>query len=782
MSVGDFIKKKLASHFKMQDAYSYFQLLKKIGHPSEVDIPPDLLPMAGKMFTRAGVNQMVFQISRDWVLPYWAVRQFTPGDVSFIPRMGWASFNLTHRNWAAVGNLDSDREVTIDPRGLVTPWFEAWSVDFWLKADGKKIFPSQAKAENVNQTNVDQMPIIETTVADDSMILKTETFAGKSGSEDNVYITATVENRSDQAQEASLYLAIRPYNPEGLFPIEKIEFTHQDIFMVDDKIGVISQSPPDGIFCCDFRTGDCSHFIDDYSDTRRVNCQVGLATAFAQFKFKIPPGKSESRLFVAPTKEKKLSLRSFKTNHAATFNMDKIRTETVSLWEDKKKQGLKINIPDKEVQKAFNIHKCYLNLFDDGHYITPGVALYHHYWFRDSAYMVAALDNMGYPRQAKEKLLSYPGRQRSDGFFLSQDGEWDSNGQAIWTLVEHYRMTGDRALLAKMYGSICKGARWIKEKTAATKDIPSPHYGLLPPGFSAEHFGPNDYFYWDDFWALAGLRDACYAAEVLGHPNDQLEFADSFAELDKNVKASLSHAEIRLNKKVMPTSPYRRFDSAAIGTACVIHPLKIMDPNSSLVKNTAELLLEQCFIDNGFFQDMIHSGINIYLSLHVAQILAAQHDPRAWDIANKMLLLATGANTWPEAVNLNTGGGAMGDGMHGWATADFLLFVRNTLINEDKEILIVTPCVPKSWYDQGKNIKVENAPTHFGEVSFSIEGKQGEVILTLDAKWRKEPEKIQWVTPFDVNDFSVDSKTEEVTDGKIIFFANAREIRIGRKN
>lgn len=36
----------------------------------------------------------------------------------------------------------------------------------------------------------------------------------------------------------------------------------------------------------------------------------------------------------------------------------------------------------------------------------------------------------------------------------------------------------------------------------------TPHAGLLPPGFSAEHLGPNDYYYWDNFWALAGLKAA----------------------------------------------------------------------------------------------------------------------------------------------------------------------------------------------------------------------------------------------------------------------------------
>ncbi len=782
MSISNFILKKLASRYKMQDAYTYLQLLKKIGRPSEVDLPPDLFPMAGKMFLRAGANQMVFQISPDWVLPFWAQRQYTPGDPSFIPRMGWASMNITHRNWTAVGNLGSDREATIDPRGLITPWHEGWSLDFWMIIDGEKVFPSQMAEGAVTQKNVDRLPIIQTIIKTSDVTLTIEALGGMAAKRDAVYLLAKLINTSNEAKRVRFFISLRPYNPEGLYPVHRIEFTDQNIFTIDKKSGVMIKTPPDGVFCCDFRTGDCSHFIDEYGDTRKVDCKVGLATAFAEYKLAIAPGESIFKNFAAYTRAKNHSRKSYKNLRPTIFDTDKIKLEATGKWKEKLGQGLKIDVPDKTLMKAFDINKCYLNLFDDGASITPGVAIYHHYWFRDSAYMVAALDKMGYPDQAREKLMSYPGRQRSDGFFLSQDGEWDSAGQAIWTLVEHYRMTGDRDFLAKMYGSISKGAGWIRKKTSLTKDAPSPHYGLLPPGFSAEHFGPNDYFYWDDFWALAGLRDAAFSARVLGRRVDQLKFLDYFNDLNQNILASLAHVEKRLGARIMPTSPYRRFDSAAIGTTCVIHPLKLMDPHFDLVKNTTEALLEKCFIDNGFFQEMIHSGINVYLSFHVAQVLLAVGDQKAWDIADKMLELASDTYTWPEAVNLNTGGGAMGDGMHGWATGDFLLFVRNALINEEKNALIITPCAPKSWYDWGKSFKVENGQTHFGPVSFTVEGRQKEIILTLDGTWRAAPEKIIWNTPFDAKTYTVDGVRTENKNGRITFVSNSRKIIIGRSN
>ena len=54
-------------------------------------------------------------------------------------------------------------------------------------------------------------------------------------------------------------------------------------------------------------------------------------------------------------------------------------------------------------------------------------------------------------------------------------------------------------------GAAVKGARWIRRKRLP-KDSGRPEAGLLPAGFSAEHLGPNDFYYWDDFWAVGGLQ------------------------------------------------------------------------------------------------------------------------------------------------------------------------------------------------------------------------------------------------------------------------------------
>ena len=67
------------------------------------------------------------------VWPYWIERQFNPADKSFVPRSHALShINLTHRNWTILRVPGNSHCCVVDPRSLVTPWPEGWSLDFWL--------------------------------------------------------------------------------------------------------------------------------------------------------------------------------------------------------------------------------------------------------------------------------------------------------------------------------------------------------------------------------------------------------------------------------------------------------------------------------------------------------------------------------------------------------------------------------------------------------------------------------------------------------------------------
>lgn len=67
--------------------------------------------------------------------------------------------------------------------------------------------------------------------------------------------------------------------------------------------------------------------------------------------------------------------------------------------------------------------------------------------------------------------------------------------------------------------------------------------------------------------------------------------------------------------------------------------------------------------------------------------------------------------------------------------------LRRMLINEtDGDVLMIGQAIPRAWLQRGKQIRVNNAPTYFGDVSFNIEGESpdGEISATVELSHRKK--------------------------------------------
>jgi len=340
-----------------------------------------------------------------------------------------------------------------------------------------------------------------------------------------------------------------------------------------------------------------------------------------------------------------------------------------------------------------------------------------------------------------ERVLdTFPRRQAPTGLYHSQEGEWDSNGEALWILRRYCELTG-RPPKPEWRRSIERGARWIRRNRLPAEGE-GLHAGLLPPGFSAEHLGPNNYYYWDDFWGIAGLHAASRLlppARGDAAPSAFREEAERFRE---SVENSLAGVALRTGRPGMPASPYRRLDSGAVGSLSAGYPLQIFDPCDMRLLDTAEFLLSRCMVNGGFYQDIIHSGVNPYLTLHVAQVLLRAGDGRYRGLVRTVARLASPTGQWPEAVHPRTGGGCMGDGHHAWASAEWVLMIRNMFVREEGEHLVLASGIFPEWLEAEGPISFGPAPTSFGEVRVEIlrRGRRAEV--QWNGSWRGAPLRI----------------------------------------
>ncbi|MDP8987404.1 MAG: hypothetical protein M3N11_03550, partial [Actinomycetota bacterium] len=110
------------------DIVRHLSTFQRLGETLEVQLPGELLPVGARTVFRAVRTRAAAQLGVDWVWPHWLERQLDPCSPAFTPRGHLPLLaNVTHRNWTMVGNLGSPREAIVDPRGLVTPWFDGWS-------------------------------------------------------------------------------------------------------------------------------------------------------------------------------------------------------------------------------------------------------------------------------------------------------------------------------------------------------------------------------------------------------------------------------------------------------------------------------------------------------------------------------------------------------------------------------------------------------------------------------------------------------------------------------
>lgn len=699
------------------DIVGYLTTLQRLGETVEVELPGELLPVGARTVFRAVRTRAAAQLGVDWVWPWWLERQMDPTARAFIPR-GHLPFlaNVTARNWTAVGNVGSPWEGIVDPRGLVTPWFDSWSLDWWIGTGDGWRFPS--REASVRQRLLGAAPVVETAMAVPGGDAVERVYAVRA---DDELAVVEVENRSPVPFVVAF--AVRPYNPEGLAVVERIALHDRRTVTVDGRPVLLFPKPPAAVAGSTFHEGDvAAAVVKGCTGTELPNplrCRAGLAQAAFCFPVPhatsvrvaiplVPVRRTRRRRMAARRAEQLPELPAAGLPDAATV---------VRAWQAHTRRGLRLELPDERLAEAVEANRRYLLLLHDGADITPGPSTYHRFWFRDAAYMLAALDRYGMHAEAAEVIRHFPDRLRFDGFFFSQRQEWDSNGCALWAMAEHWRLTGDLASID--LDAVSKAVRWIDRKRRARRHRRDPAVaGLMPAGISAEHLGPFDWFYWDSFWSLRGLLDGAALLRAGGRGSAAAVAAGWAAELEAAIRSSLAVVATRLGTPAIPAGPRRRIDPGVIGSLVACWPLGLMGADDPAIAATTDLVRERFCLGPAFFQGISHTGLGTYLTMQLAFVELLAGDRRALDRLAWMLGAATPTFTWPEAIHPQLGGGCMGDGHHGWAAAEFCSFVRYMLVREVDDGLALCSMLPDAWFGQG--LEVHDAPTHHGTLSFAL--------------------------------------------------------------
>jgi hypothetical protein len=229
--------------------------------------------------------------------------------------------------------------------------------------------------------------------------------------------------------------------------------------------------------------------------------------------------------------------------------------------------------------------------------------------------------------------------------------------------------------------------------------------------------------YWDDFWALRGLKDAVTMAEVLGHREQAhrlTAFRDSFCD---TLYASLNATIQERNLDFMPGSvEFADFDPAASAIAIALVDELHHLPQAAIAQTFDKYLAG--------FRERVRGDIpwNNYSAYEIRIIGALVRLGRRQDahelldffLADRRILPW---NQWPEiSWHDPKGPSFIGDMPHSWISAEYILSIRSLFAyeREEDQALVIAAGIHENWLTDTGEVVVKELPTYYGKLSYTL--------------------------------------------------------------
>ncbi len=355
--------------------------------------------------------------------------------------------------------------------------------------------------------------------------------------------------------------------------------------------------------------------------------------------------------------------------------------------------------------------------------LQPGPRRYTRSWIRDGAMMSAALLRMGHADEVREFIRWYAPHQRADGFVPccvdSEGADWlvehDSHGQLIALIADHHRFAADRQFLEESWTFVDRAVGCIEHLLGPD--------GLLPISVSHEgYLAQPVHSYWDDFWALRGLRDAVLLARTLGHEAAAQRWEALTTRFAASLFASIEATRAQRKLDFVPGSiEWADFDPTATANA-----VYLLDVPAGLDREALERTFEIYLADwrskrSGAVAAANYTPYEIRIigalvrlgrrdaALELLRFFLSDRRPRPW-------------NQWPEiAWRDHKAPAHIGDLPHTWIAAEYVLAMRSLFAYEREvdETLIVAAGLAPEWIEDA-GVHVNRMPTLYGDLNYSL--------------------------------------------------------------
>lgn len=437
-------------------------------------------------------------------------------------------------------------------------------------------------------------------------------------------------------------------------------------------------------------------------------------------------------------------------------------------WRDLLGRLCKLNIPDAGVANAYQA--CFADCFimrepmQKG-YVggVPGTEGYRAANSGEAAIVAVALDQNGLHDEAILGFKISLDMQSPEGDWNDYQGWghswWGASGFKSWVVLEHYRLTGDKAFLAEIYPRMAASSRFNERQRARSRtagpDRPL-NYGLMPRGFGDCGLKNDDdlygQFYPHNIWAVYADRCSVEAAEILGQTKDLGELKKIYETARADLLSSIERGSIReKDYRWIPGLPGKTSGSRW-GVLNIAFPCEILPPDHELITGTMRKIESNISkggipVNTGWLTD----GMWVAITLdNVAEVhLMRGNGDAAAKYLYATLNHATPFYTWCEERGQEPGSAnCTGDRQHLWTPIAVVRALRDMMVMETGDGLNLALGTARHWLGSGQPVGIAGACTRFGTVSYRMQYDPSASKVTGEATFAAEKEEKGGQSPF----------------------------------
>jgi hypothetical protein len=659
--------------------------------------------------------------------------------------------------WSPIGIPNGVTRALLNEEGMVEVDEGTFSLEPFLMVEGKLI----TWADGAPRQHLEEgyLPIPSSVWRSDDVVLSITAFATGEATDAVLYVRYRVECASGTARAVRLFAVVRPFQVTppwqsfralgGVSPIRDIAWRANTLW-VNRTRAVIPLSPPAPFGATTFDEGIMGYLeAGALPATTDVHDDFGYASGALCYDMHVAPGVPQDVHLAMPFGSRA------ETHHAPLLPAGVSGAEqfdaAVREWRAQL-AVVDIRLPG-EARAAIDTLKtaaAHILINRDGPALQPGPRRYTRSWIRDGAIMGAALLRVGCSEAMREFIRWYARYQRDDGFVpccVDRDGpdwlvEHDSHGQLVYAVMEDFRFTRDRAFLTEMWPAVTKAVDCIERlrNSRLTPEFQSGEkracYGLLPESASHEGYLAHPvHSYWDDFWALRGLKDAAMMAEVLGDRQQAQRIAALRDALAANLYASIRTTIAERHLDYIPGSvEWADFDPTATANA-----IAMLDESANLPRDAVDRMFEEYFagVRKKRSGEVDWANYTPYEIRIVGALVRLGKRQRALELLDFFLSDRRPLpwNQWPEiAWRDPTSPGHLGDLPHTWIGAEYILSLLSMFAfeHEADQSLVIGAGLRSEWLD-APGVQVRGLPTWYGPLNFTVQHEpRGGLRLHLD--------------------------------------------------